>query len=270
VAFPAYQPLAVQPSYPTASLAAQAQAMTAFRAAQDWLMLMLIRDVLKVWGSLNLQDVRSSWPALRIAIAALVREQFGLSAAQAQAYYAAARLAAGVPGPFPAPSVPLPSPELIQATLDSTGPWALLGRIKKAQPVPQAMQNTGVVLSGAASRLVLNGARQVILQSVQDDAEAVGWMRVTAANPCSWCSMLSSRGPVYRSEASAGFKAHSHCRCSAMAVFSHSDAEALTDNPLRQQWDQVTRGLSGRDALNAWRRWWNSEHPDAMGSHLAA
>lgn len=267
---PAFQPVAVAQSYPTASLAAQAQAMTAFRAAQDFLMLMLLRDVLKVWGGLNLQDVRSSWPALRIAIAALVRERFGLSVAQAQAYYAEARKAAGILGSFPAPSVPLPSPELIQAMLDSTGPYALLGRIKRSQPVPQAMQNTGVILSGAASRLVLNGARQAILQSVKDDAEAVGWMRVTAANPCSWCAMLASRGPTYRTEQSAGFKAHNLCRCSAQAVFSKRDAEALTDNPLRQQWDQATAGLSGKDALNAWRRYWNKAHPDAIGSHLAA
>lgn len=244
--------------------------MTAFRAAQDFLMLMLLRDVLKVWGGLNLQDVRSSWPVLRIAIAALVRERFGLSVAQAQAYYAEARRAAGIAGSFPAPSVPLPSPELIQATLDSTGPYALLGRIKRSQPVPTAMQNTGVILSGAASRLVLNGARQVILQSVKDDSEAVGWMRVTAANPCSWCAMLASRGASYRSAASAGFKAHNLCRCTAQAVFSHRDAEALTDSPLRQQWDDATAGLSGKDALNAWRRWWNKEHPDALGSHLAA
>lgn len=267
---PLPQGLAVPPSYPTASLAAQAQAMTTFRAAQDFLMLMLIRDILKVWGSLNLQDVRSSWPTLRIAIAGLVRERFGLSVAQAQAYYAEARKAAGIIGSFPAPSVPLPSPELIQATLDSTGPYALLGRIKKAQPVPQAMQNTGVILSGAASRLVLNGARQVILQSVKDDSEAVGWMRVTASNPCSWCSMLASRGAQYKSAESAGFKAHGHCRCTAMPRYSRQDAEALLDSPLRQDWDRVTAGLSGKDALNAWRRWWNKEHPDALGSHLAA
>jgi hypothetical protein len=270
VSTPGFQPLAVQASYPTASLAAQAQAMTAFRSAQDFLMLMLLRDVLKVWGGLNLQDVRSSWPALRIAIAALVRERFGLSVAQAQAYYAEARKAAGVPGSFPAPSIPLPSPELIQATLDSTGPYALLGRIKKAQPVPQAMQNTGVVLSGAASRLVLNGARMAILQAVRDDSEAVGWIRVTAANPCAFCAMLASRGAIYRSKASAGFEAHGLCRCKPQAVFSHKDAEALEDNPLRQQWDRVTAGYGGKDAINAWRRWWNKEHPDALGSHLAA
>jgi hypothetical protein len=62
----------------------------------------------------------------------------------------------------------------------------------------------------------------------------------------------------------------SNCRCTAQPVYSHADAEALTDNPLRQDWDRVTAGLSGKDALNAWRRWWNKEHPDALGSHLAA
>lgn len=244
--------------------------MTAFRAEQDFLMVLLIRDVLKIWGSLNLGDVRSSWPVLRIAIAGLIRDRFGMSVAQATAYYERARLAAGVTGPVPVASVPLPPAELISATLDSTGPWSLLDRIKKAQPLPQAMQNTGVILSGAASRLVLNGARQAVLQLVHNDSEAVGWMRVTAANPCAFCALLASRGAAYKSAASAGFKAHGHCRCTAQAVFSKQDAEALANSPLRQQWDQVTRGLSGKDAISAWRKWWNQQNPGALGAHLAA
>jgi hypothetical protein len=262
--------LAAPPSYPTSSLAAQQAAMQAFRAEQDLFMLLLLRDILRIWGQLNTRDVRSSWPALRTALAALIRERFGASSDMAAAYYAAARQAAGIRGSFPLSAVPAPSQALITATLDSTGPWALLQRIQKAQPLDKALQNTGVVMSGAASRLILNGARMAILRAVGDDAEAVGWMRVTAANPCAWCAMIAGRGPVFKTEQSAGFKAHDHCRCSAAAVWSHSDAEALRNNELQQQWQEVTAGRSGKDALNAWRRWWNKEHPEAVGSHLAA
>jgi hypothetical protein len=263
--------LQVPQSYPTASLAAQAQAQQGFRAEQGLLMLMLLRDILRIWGTLDTRDVRSSWPALRISLAALIRDRFGMSAQMAASYYGAARRAAGITGSFPVSSVPLPSQALISATLDSTGPYSLLKRIQQGQTVPKALQNTGVVMSGAASRLILNGARQVILSSVTHDAEAVAWMRVTAANPCAWCAMLAGRGPVYRTERSAGFKAHGLCRCSAQAVFSAEDARLLRDaNPLQQQWQQVTAGLSGKNAINAWRRWWNEQNPGAVGSHLAA
>jgi hypothetical protein len=42
-------------------------------------------------------------------------------------------------------------------------------------------------------------------------------------------------------------------------VFSTQDAEALRDNDLYRQWKQVTKGLSGRDARNAWRRYWDQK-----------
>jgi hypothetical protein len=155
-----------------------------------------ILDILRIWMQMGLQDVRASWPPLRTALAALIRDRFGMSARNGSAYYLQARLASGVTGTFPVVTAPLPDDALVTATLDSTGPYGLLARIKSAQPVDTAMQNTGVILSGAASRLILNGARETVLQAVAQDAKAVAWMRVTAANPCAWCAMLASRGPV--------------------------------------------------------------------------
>jgi hypothetical protein len=242
----------------TASLAAQSSLASSFYASQALLAAIAIRDIIQIWQQLNLADIRSSWPAVRTALAALIRDRYGMSAVQAAQYYTQARLAAGVPGiaPVVMPD-PLPDP-LVTATLDSTGPYSLLGRIKEGQPLAQADENTGVQMSGAAQRLISNGARQVILRSVGADDKAVAWMRVTAANPCAWCSMLASRGPVYRSEASAGFEAHNHCRCSAAPVFSAEDAKALRDNDLYRQWKQATKGYSGQDALKAWRKYWDS------------
>lgn len=172
----------------------------------------------------------------------------------------------GAPAPepvTPAPeppvvSIPAPSQELVTATLDSTGPYGLLGRLKQAQPLEQAAETTGVVLSGAASRLIQNGARQAIVAAVQADPQAIAWMRVTAANPCAFCAMLASRID-YKSAQSAGFKAHNHCRCTAAPVFSQKDAAALADNDLLKQWRQVTKGLSGADARRAWRRYWDAK-----------
>jgi hypothetical protein len=244
--------------YPTATAAVQAQLASAFYASQSLLASMAIADILAVWQQLNLRDVRSSWPAIRTALSALIETRFGMSVTQAQGYYAQARIAAGVMGSAPQVTLPPPPQALVVATLDSTGPYALLGRIRQAQPLEQAMENTSVVMSGAASRLISNGARQAVLASVQADPEAVAWMRVTAANPCAWCAMLATRVD-YKSQASAGFKAHNHCRCAAAPIFSRQDAQALLDDGLYQQWQQVTRGLHKKDALRAWRRYWDQK-----------
>jgi hypothetical protein len=243
----------------TASLAAQTALASAFYASQALLAAIAIRDILAIWQQLNLRDIRSSWPAIRTALAALIRDRYGMSASQAQAYYGQARKAAGIPGLPPVISVPPPPEPLIRATLDSAGPYSLLGRIKEGQPLAQADENTGVQLSGAASRLIQNGARQVILQSVAADDKAVGWRRVTAANPCAWCAMLASRFVLYKTETSASFEAHNHCQCQAQAVFSKTDAEALRDNDLYRQWREVTKGYGGKDALRVWRRYWDAK-----------
>ena len=147
------QPATLQ-GYPSAAVAAQASLAASFYASQALLAAMAVRDILGIWNQLHLRDVRSSWPAIRTALSALISDRFGMSAAQATTYYAQARTAAGITGPPPTIALPPPSQALVTATLDSTGPYALLGRIKKAQPLELAMENTSVVMSGAASRLI--------------------------------------------------------------------------------------------------------------------
>ena len=175
----------------SASLAAQAALAASFYAAQSYLAVAATRDILQVWAALNLRDVRQSWPALRTALAALIRDRHGQAAQLGTGYYQQARQAAGILTEAPRIAVPPPPEPQITATLDSMGPWNLLGKIKQGQQVADANENTGVQLSGAAQRLITNGARQAVLQSVKTDAKAVAWMRVTSANPCAFCAMLS-------------------------------------------------------------------------------
>lgn len=60
--------------------------------------------------------------------------------------------------------------------------------------------------------------RDTILTNQQRDPSAVGWRRHTGGG-CGFCRMLASRGATYRSESSARFAAHGHCKCSASPVF---------------------------------------------------
>lgn len=260
-----------QRSYPSAGLAAQAYLADGFRSQVAIQAMFFLQQVMQLWSLLDLDGVRSSWPAIETAIESLITQQFPAAAQAGNAYFLQARAAAGVPGPAPALEMP-PALEqrLIRVTLQVTGPRALLKRIKAVQPVPEAARNTGVVMAGAAMRLVMNGARQAVLQAVDADAKAVAWMRVTAADPCAFCAMLASRGPVYRTEQSAGFQAHSRCRCVAAAVFSRADARALRDSDLYRQWQQATRGYGGQDAVRAWRRYWEQAHPGVLGAPQVA
>ena len=111
---------------------------------------------------------------MRTALAALIRDRHGQAAQLGTGYYQQARRAAGILSEAPRIAVPpLPEPQ-ITATLDSMGPWNLLGKIKQGQQVATANENTGVQLAGAAQRLITNGARQAVLQSVEADAESRG------------------------------------------------------------------------------------------------
>jgi hypothetical protein len=154
---------------------------------------------------------------------------------------------------------PLPTPQLIDGTEDSTGVGAFLHAIKTGQTVERARNNAGVRLSGATSKLVLDVGRQTVQQAVLDDFEALGWARVTDAKPCAFCALLASRGPVYKSERTAAFQAHNHCACMPAAVFSHDEAWLGNAEELQQQWYQATQGHSGKAAIRAWRQYWDSK-----------
>lgn len=128
-----------------------------------------------------------------------------------------------------------------------------------------ARQNAFVAVSGAITRHVLNGSRDVILGSVAADKEARGWYRVTSGDPCAFCAMLASRGASY-GEDTVDFEAHRHCSCEgepryegsvlppASQGFRDLWADAVTPERV---WDERRQGYTWRnppDALNQFRR----------------
>lgn len=63
--------------------------------------------------------------------------------------------------------------------------------------------------------------RDTITQNASDDAQAIGWKRVSAGG-CKFCAMLAARGAVYK-ESTARFASHPHCHCSAAPAFVGAD-----------------------------------------------
>ena len=233
------------------------QAAEAHRLSQAVLAAMLTRDILAVWVTLDLANVLVSWSAIRSAVLGLIRSGAVRALAESDRFYDDMRALAGVPGSIPS-LIPVEMPaELLAKTIDATGPGTLLHDIKRGQPIIRAMEHAGANLAGASSRLVLQAGRENVTALVANDQKAIAWARITSGQPCAFCAMLASRGAVFKTEQSAGFKAHNHCACTAMPVFKKADARTPQSAALYDAWKRETKGLSGQDALRAWRRYWD-------------
>jgi hypothetical protein len=136
----------------------------------------------------------------------------------------------------------------------------------------EAHRQAGARQAAGAERVAMNGGRSTVWNHTQRDKRAIGYIRLSrTGTPCGWCAMLISRGPVYRSQNSAeyadGDKYHDNCHCYAEPVFSvrqYKDSSAYELNRRYEElWPKVTRGLSGKAAVAAWRRFVRQEQQAA-------
>lgn len=130
----------------------------------------------------------------------------------------------------------------------------------------EAHMQAGARQGSAAGRLAMDGARSTLWNYGQRDRKVLGFIRLSrTGTPCGWCAMLISRGPVYRSAEGTGpevtfgdlDKYHDNCNCYAMPVFSREQYDSSDlyelNRKYQELWPEVTRGLSGKAALSAWR-----------------
>ena len=248
-------------------MAARSPEADQYRLQQAQLAATLTRDLVLLLRALfNPMDPDAAWQAVRTSVAALIADRRRQSADLAAAFYRAERLAAGLRDPF-TPAVPAPLPaEQVLAAVDATGIAAFRRALRAGATPQQAVDRAAVTLSGSASRLALGGGRAAVDESVRRDDEAIGWIRLTDADPCPWCLMMASRGATFHSAASAGgaknaqfvgdgdFAWHDHCGCTALPVWDPDDPHLARADDLYEQWAQVTAGTSGKGAVNAWRR----------------
>ena len=137
-------------------------------------------------------------------------------------------------------------------SLTVTGPVSQ--KAKTARRDPQGRDKSLVESSGAASRHVRAGERETLLRLVEDDVEALGWMRVTDGDPCAFCAMLASRGPIYKQGSFDRAQVHDACGCSLMPVWSTDTGWPGRGKEFERLWRRSTRGLTGKDAIAAFRR----------------
>lgn len=115
--------------------------------------------------------------------------------------------------------------------------------------------------AGVADWASVSAGRQIITQAGRRDPRLKAVGRGVGPNPCAWCSMLASRGYSYVSEGTAGFsddgvsKWHLNCHCFPIVRWIISAGLPPQNKFFKDQWPVVTKGYSGRAALNKWRRW---------------
>lgn len=190
-----------------------------FRHVQALLAAQMARDVLRVWRELmNPAKVDASWPAVRAALMPIVQQARERSAVLARGAYMDARRSAGVPDGSFDPEGPLElAIDRLQSSLDVTGPVEFKKAVAAGKTPQQAMDAAAVRMVGSTQYLALEGGRSVMQQSIEADEQATGYARVTDNDPCAWCAMLASRGPVYKTAVTAGDprqggdRYHDHC-----------------------------------------------------------
>ena len=209
-----------------------------------------LRELLAMWPLFDLADIDASWARLSPAILALVRSRHDLAAQRAAVFYETFRRAEDVPG-SPTPRLARLDERKAVANLSLVGPiWT---KTSIARGLADPLGTAFVRVSGEVSRMVLNGDRDTIVESVAADEQALGYRRISDGDPCPFCAMLVARGGVY-TETSAGFQAHSHCGCGSRPVYSTDDPHSGRARELQQLWNESTRGRSGDDAIRAFRQ----------------
>lgn len=248
-----------------------------YRGIQALMAARMAQRVLQVWRDLmNPAKVDASWLAVRGALVPIVEQGRQQSADLARAAYGDARREAsaeeGMAEDGFRPQGPLPLLlSRLESALDVTGPVEFKKAIAAGKPPQQAMEAAAVRMVGTTQYLALEGGRQVMQRSIEVDERATGWARVTDGDPCAWCAMLASRGPVYKSDRTGGrdqnarfvgdgeFKYHDHCACQAWPSFTNDEPFIGVAEKLYDDWLRTTRGRGGKHAVNAFRSWWESE-----------
>lgn len=131
-----------------------------------------------------------------------------------------------------------------------------------------------VEAASLVSRHVKSAARRQVVGLSLVDSERPGWARTSGGSTsCSFCLMLISRGPVYRSRESAGDmkRFHNRCDCVIVPVFDRDNFPGRAEwLHAERMWSESTRGKSGASALKAFRDRVSSSAPGGQDAAQAA
>lgn len=238
-------------------------------------MAVVVQDVRRLAQSADLDDIDSWWTKVVDSLVALIAAGWAACRELAEIFLPEH---AAIEGREVSPVLAEWSTERVLNSLHATGPAAFKTSVAAGKTPTAARASMTNQLAGSSERLVMAGERETVEATIDESEDIVGWRRVGDGDPCSWCAMLISRGAVYKTAESAGQVVGRAGRTrgnQAMGEGYH-DMDGCTVEPLYEseeepdevgelydQWSEVTAGKGGRDALNAWRQYWEGREDDA-------
>lgn len=192
----------------------QRELSQAHRRAQVALRASLLREILRIWPLLNLNNISGTWSAFEEAMLSLIRNRGKESQGLAIAYYREIRKAAAVDG-RETPRLVDVSPDVIRGGLTVVGAVNAGQQLARGRPVEEIQRATLVNVSGEAVRHSLNFGRVTLLGSLLADKARPRWIRMTGGQPCLWCSAQAAQSHA----ASERFRAHRHCVCFPVPLY---------------------------------------------------
>ncbi|SET48471.1 VG15 protein [Nonomuraea wenchangensis] len=237
------------------------------QAAQRALSARLAEQLGPLWDLIRLGAFATTIPLWIEAVKELLEAFARMSGTLAADYYSEERDIARSRGVFvPAPAgIPGGKAEvsLRWATKDL---W--IPEDENPPPIEQRLGAAEKKAQGAAQKLVADVGRDTIIEALDEDPEAIGWARVTDADPCAFCGLMAVRGAVYHSEETAGgrvnrafkgggnYKFHDHCSCNVIPIMRGQRWEPPEHV---QEWERLyaesTAGVYGtKGKLRAWRK----------------
>lgn len=210
-----------------------------------------------LWPMLDQVDLDRSEPAWMAASLNALRPHYEDSVKLSGAYLREYRKAEGAQS---APLGKAPWDQRYMAeNLHFAGPVRVKLLVKEGMTGTAAVAAALTKFGGIARRGVMSGGRMMIHDTATKDNRAIGWRRVTDGDPCTFCAMLATRGPVYASrdtlhgnvlrpsrDGGEGLHYHGHCGCTGELVYGE-----WQPNDIEQFFiDEYERAAKEVDALN--------------------
>lgn len=180
----------------------------------------------RAWDdTMNLADITGSQPIWKKTMLNLISTWWKISQKEALNYLPKFRQAETGEDAGITVTVPSFSRKQLSADIDWLGATNVLWHIAKGATPEEAMRQARELFIGVFHEAVLTGGRKTVQAWAKADTRAIGWRRVSDGNPCTFCAMLVTRGPVYTSEQKAlttgdmRNKYHPHCGCTVEVVY---------------------------------------------------
>lgn len=114
-------------------------------------------------------------------------------------------------------------------------------------------------IAGIVDDDAIGSGKDLLEDTIVKDKRAKFYARGVRSNPCAFCSMLASRGFVYKSERTALAGRHPNCHCYPIIRWSDDPVLPERNDYYNRMWPVVTADYDGKDKMRAWRRWIEAE-----------